>query len=447
MTLRRQLALLTAAAVAVTAVVSAVAVYTVVRHQLVGQVNRDLRRVAAVHAAGSVGLGGLGRPLTAVTYRPPYLPRVISADGRIVTARFPHVSYPVTPEAKAVAAGRRSSSIQTVRFGSEHMQVITVAAGAGRAFQAAESLASVNGTLHRLFIALLIVAGAGVLLAPLAGRAVAGGALRPVRRLTRTAGDIARTGDIRYRIDVDGHDELASLGASFNAMLDRLAGMIETVERAQRAQRQLVADASHELRAPLTSLRANVELLALGPDAPVGDRAELVRDTLNQLEGQASLVGQLIDLAREDLREPERMPVRLDEVVEEALAGTRAHYPSIRFEAELEQTTVLGAREALSRAVTNLLDNAAKWSPSSGAVEVRLAGGTLEVRDHGPGIDGADLPFVFERFYRGARARDRPGSGLGLAIVQQVVSSHGGEVRAERAPGGGTLLAASFPTD
>jgi two-component system sensor histidine kinase MprB len=445
MTFRGQLALLTAVAVAVTAVVSAVAVYIVVRHQLFSQVERDLHRVAAVHREGGAGLGGIGRSLTPVAFRPPHLPRVISASGRVLSARFPAESYPVTPEARAVAAGRRSSALQAVRFGSEHLEVLTVRAGSGRAFQVADSLVTVDGTLHRLFVTLLIVAGAGVLLAPLAGQAVAGGALRPVRRLTRTAVEIARTGEIDTRIEVGGRDELASLGASFNAMLDRLAAMIETVERARRAQRQLVADASHELRTPLTSLRANVELLALGPEAPVGNRADLIDDTLSQFERLAALVGQLIELAREDARDPDRTPVRLDEVVADALTDARQHYPGLVFAATVEPTTVFGSREALARAVANLLDNAGKWSPPGGKVELRLSSGVLTVRDHGPGIADGDLAHVFERFYRGDGGRGRPGSGLGLAIVAQVVSSHGGHVRAEQPPGGGALLAASFP--
>lgn len=447
MSFRLRLALLTAAAVAVTAVASAGAVYFVVRHQLFGQVDRELRAVVAVHSAGGFGPNSpVPRLNTPVTLRPPRLPRLISAAGRILAARYPDAAYPVTAQARDVAGGRTPSSLQAVRFRSEHLQVLTMPAGPGRAFQVAQSLESVDGTLHRLSLALLIVAGAGVLFAPLAGRAVAGGGLTPVRRLTRTAGEITRTGDLAYRIEVRGRDELASLGASFNAMLDRLAGMIETVERARRAQRQLVADASHELRTPLTSLRANVELLALGREARVGDRAELLADTLAQLEGLTALVGQLIELAHEDAREPERTPVRLDEVVEEVLERVRLHYPAVEFAAELEPTTVLGAHDALARAVANLLDNAAKWSPAGGAVEVFLRGSTLQVRDHGPGIDEADLPHVFERFYRGAEARARPGSGLGLAIVAQVVSSHGGAVRAERAPGGGAQLSAGFPT-
>ena len=447
MTFRRQLALLTAIAVAATVVASAVAVYLVVRHQLFGQVDRELRRVAAVHTAGGGRLSGLAqRGPRAVALRPPNLPRLISADGLVVAARFPDVAYPVTQEAEAVAAGRRSSELQSVRSAGEHLEVLTVPAGNGRAFQVAESLASVDGTLHELFIALIAIAGAGILIAPFAGRLVAGAALRPVRRLTDTAGEIAETGDVHTRIEARGRDELASLARSFNAMLERLADMIQTVERAQQAQRQLVADASHELRTPLATLRANVELLALGREAPVGDRQELVEDTLGQLEGFAALVGQLIDLAREDMREPERKPVRLDDIVEEALSSVRVQYPTICFRSRLEPTTVLGARESLERAVTNLLDNAGKWSPPGGVVDIRLHAGTIEVRDRGPGIDEADLPHVFERFYRGVRARERPGSGLGLAIVSQVVSSHGGAVRAERPPDGGALLAASFPT-
>jgi two-component system sensor histidine kinase MprB len=446
MTFRRQLAMLTTITVAATLVASAVAVYVVVRHQLFGQVDHELRRVAAVHTAAGGSLSGLAqRGARAVAFRPPNLPRLISANGRVLAARFPDVPYPVTAGADAVAAGKRSSLLESVHLGAEHLEVLTVPAGRGRAFQVAQSLASVDGTLHRLFVALLVIAGAGVLAAPLAGLAVARAALRPVRRLTRTAGEIAYTGDLRTRIDAAGNDELASLGRSFNSMLDRLAGMIDTVERARRAQRQLVADASHELRTPLASLRANVELLALAPGASIGDRDELVSDTLGELESFATLVGQLVDLAREDVREPERTPVRLDEIVEESLAHVRMHYPSVRFVPQLEPTTVLGAREALSRAVTNLLDNAGKWSPPRGVVDVRLGGGTIEVRDHGPGIDDDDLPYVFERFYRGARARERPGSGLGLAIVAQVVASHGGEIRAERPAGGGALLAASFP--
>jgi two-component system sensor histidine kinase MprB len=343
-----------------------------------------------------------------------------------------------------VAAGTRSSALEKVRFEDDHLQVLTVAAGNGRALQLAQSLESVQDTLHRLLLVLIAVSSAGILAAPVVGLLVAGAALRPVRRLTRGAEDIARTGDLEYRIEARGRDELASLAASFNAMLDRLGGLVQTVERARRAQRQLVADASHELRTPLASLRANVELLALG-SGNAAERDELVSDVLQQLDGLTMLVSQLIELAREELIEPERTPLALDEVVDETIRRMRQHYPELEFATDLEPTTVLGARDSISRAVSNLVDNAAKWSPKGGRVDVRLRESTLHVRDHGPGIADADLPHVFERFYRGVGARTRPGSGLGLAIVAQVVSAHGGAVRAERAPGGGALLTAHLP--
>jgi two-component system sensor histidine kinase MprB len=442
---RRRLVVLSAAGTALAVVGSALAVYLIVRQQLYEEVADQLRARAAIHTArGFRNIEEL-RPLAGPRVpEPPTLPRLISADGRVLAARYPRLRYPVTPEALAVADGTRGSALGALRFRDDRFQVLTVPAGPGRSLQIAQSLASVDDTLRRLLLVLIGVAGAGILAAPLVGLLVAGGGLRPVRHLTRAAEDIARTGDLEYRIPAQGRDELASLAASFNAMLDRLAGMVETVERARRAQRQLVADASHELRTPLASLRANVELLALGSDG--ADRSELVSDVLQQLDGLTMLVSQLIELAREELQEPEHAPVALDEVVSDTVRRMRQNYPELEFAAELEPTTLLGARESLARAVSNLLDNAAKWSPDGGRVDVSLRDSRLEVRDHGPGIADADLPHVFERFYRGVGARERPGSGLGLAIVAQVVSSHGGEVRADRPAGGGALLTARFPS-
>lgn len=445
MSFRGRLALLCAAAVALTAVGGSAAVYLIVRHELTGDVTKDLRRIAATHAgAGFSPLGGGGGGV--VSIRPPHLPRLISASGRVLEARYPQLVYPVTAEARMVASGRRRSALEVVGFGSERLEVLTVPAGQRRAFQVATSLASLDSTLHWLAIALLIVGGIGVGLSPLAGLAVAGGALVSVRRLRRAAERVARTGEIGYRIDERGGDDFASLAASFNAMVARLGAMVEAVERARRAQRQLVADVSHELRTPLSTLRANVELLALDAKTPFSDRDGLFADMLAGLEELTGLVGQLIELAREEAREPEQTPVRLDEVVEEALAHARQHYPGLAFTAALEPTTVSGSREALARAVANLLDNAGKWSPPGGRVELSLSGGVLGVRDHGPGIADGDLPHVFGRFYRGGGGHGRPGSGLGLAIVAQVVAAHGGEVEAAQAPGGGALLRARLPT-
>lgn len=448
MSFRRRLILLSAIGTALAVVGSTVAVYVLVRQQLHDDVEDQLRARAAIHAArGFTNIREL-RPLGggggAQVPEPPTLPRLISADGSVLAARYPRLQYPITADARAVASGRRESALSDLPFEGERLKVLTVRAGPRRALQLGQSLESVEDTLDRLLFVLLGVAGAGMLAAPVVGVLVAGGALRPVRRLTGAAENIARTGDLEYRIEEQSRDELGSLAESFNAMLDRLAGMVDTVERARRAQRQLVADASHELRTPIASLRANVELLALGTgDRP--DRDELVKDVVDQLDGLTTLVSQLIELAREELREPEHAPVALDQVVDETVQRMRRDYPHIEFAAELAPTNLLGAPDSLTRAVTNLVDNAAKWSPPGGRVEITLRDRTLQVRDHGPGIDDADLPLVFERFYRSAAARDRRGSGLGLAIVAQVVSAHGGDVRAERAAGGGALLTAHFP--
>jgi two-component system sensor histidine kinase MprB len=223
--------------------------------------------------------------------------------------------------------------------------------------------------------------------------------------------------------------------------------MLEALADARRAQRRLVADASHELRTPLTSLRTNLEVLGAEHALAPTDRERLRTDVVAQLEELSVLVGDLIDLAREE--EPREdaalQDVRLDELVAHAVARARRHAPVVSFVSDLEPCLVRGAPERLDRAVANLLDNAAKWSPPGATVEVRVRDGAVTVRDHGPGIAAEDLPFVFDRFYRAADARGRAGSGLGLAIVRQVAEAHGGEVSAAPADGGGALLCLRLP--
>jgi two-component system sensor histidine kinase MprB len=265
-----------------------------------------------------------------------------------------------------------------------------------------------------------------------------------VTRLSDTVEHVAATQDLSRRIQVRGNDEVARLARRFNEMLAAL-------EVSRRAQRQLVADASHELRTPLTSLRTNLEVLARSDQMPAAERESLLGDLVTQLEELSVLVADLVDLAREEERlaggpvsDDELEDVRLDALVERAVERARRHAPSLDFVAQLEPVIVQGVPERLDRAVANLLDNAIKWSPPGQSVEVIVADGEVVVRDHGPGIDGADLPFVFDRFYRAPAARGVPGSGLGLAIVRQVAEAHGGAVTAEGADGGGTVLRLSF---
>jgi two-component system sensor histidine kinase MprB len=231
---------------------------------------------------------------------------------------------------------------------------------------------------------------------------------------------VAVTQDLSRRVAAVGDDELAGLARSFNAMLEALA-------ESRRAQRQLVADASHELRTPLATVQANVELLSHAGDLQPQERTELREDLLSQLRELTRLVGDLVELARE--RPPESQLEELDfaELVAGCIERAR-HRSGARFETSLQPSAVRADRARLDRAVTNLLDNARKWSPPDGAVHVTVADGELIVRDEGPGIDDADRPFVFDRFYRSAESRRLPGSGLGLAIVRQAAEMHGGAV-------------------
>jgi two-component system sensor histidine kinase MprB len=261
-----------------------------------------------------------------------------------------------------------------------------------------------------------------------------------VKRLTEATERVSETGDLSERIDARGQDELSRLAGSFNTMLAALAGSTHALEESARAQRQLVADASHELRTPLTSIRTNVEVLLSERALPPGDRRQLLGDVVEQIGEMTTLIAELIELARGDGLPAEPEEVRLDELVAGAVERVRRARPDIVFATTLEESLVNGVPSSLERAIGNLLDNAAKWSPPGGEVEVTVSGGQVTVRDHGPGIDEADLPYVFDRFYRSPAARTLPGSGLGLAIVRQVAEAHGGDVVAERAAGGGTRV-------
>ncbi len=327
-------------------------------------------------------------------------------------------------------------------------RVISVPYEDGRAMVIAQSMGPLNTTLGKLSVVLFVISGIGVLVAAATGTAVARTGLRPVQRLTEATERVALTGDLRP-IPVTGDDELARLTQRFNAMLVAVAD-------SQERQRRLVADAGHELRTPLTSMRTNLELLLASerPDAPtlsVQDKEEINADIQAQLDELTTLIGDLVELAREDAPQVVHEPVDLVEVVERALDRARRRAPAdVRFDVRLQPWSLLGDSSALERAVLNLLDNAVKFSPQDGVVrlELRQIGDgsvALEVADSGRGIADADLPHVFERFYRSSEARTLPGSGLGLAIVKQAAERHGGAAYAGRSPEGGALFTLRLP--
>ncbi|QFZ23996.1 HAMP domain-containing histidine kinase [Saccharothrix syringae] len=391
------------------------------------KVNNDVTEIpGAFLAAGDIRIG------------------VLDTDGQIY---YPKGTSPppTQPADLEVARGAVQENFWTdTRTG---FQVLALPYGDGQAMLIAQSTKPLNTTLGKLSVVLFVISGLGVLVAAAAGTAVARTGLRPVQRLTEATERVALTGDLRP-IPVSGDDELALLSQRFNAMLGALA-------ESQERQRRLVADAGHELRTPLTSMRTNLELLLASerPDAPTlsdQDKAEIHADVRAQLDELTTLIGDLVELAREDAPQVVHEPVDLVEVVERAVDRARRRASDVRLAVEVQPWSLLGDSSALERAVLNLLDNAVKFSPPGGEVRLSLrqlgdGSAVVEVADSGPGIAEADLPHVFERFYRSQEARTLPGSGLGLAIVKQVAERHGGMAYVGRAPEGGALFALRLP--
>jgi two-component system sensor histidine kinase MprB len=367
--------------------------------------------------------------------------QLIQSNGHVLRTEGKGLLLPVTAATRAVAAGRRGPFFGDVTVGGTRVREFTERSGAGGVWQAAVPLGAVENTLTHLKLVLAIVSLAGIALAAALGLLVSRMALVPVRRLTRGAERVARTQDLGHRIQAGQQDELGRLAESFNTMLAAL-------ERSRLAQRQLVSDASHELRTPLTSVQANLDALAVGERLAPRERARVVAAAQAQLRELTVLVGDLVDLSKTDVEELEVEDVRLDLAAAGAVGRARLHAPECRFVLHAEPCLVRAAPARLERAIANLLDNAAKWNPPSsagGPVEVWVRDGRLEVRDHGPGIAAADLPRVFDRFYRAPAARGRSGSGLGLAIVRQMAETHGGSVHAENDPDGGARLTLELP--
>jgi two-component system sensor histidine kinase MprB len=341
----------------------------------------------------------------------------------------------------AVAQGDKSTSVRTVSGSGTRWRVAAVHRDDGNTMVIAQSLDSQDALLAKLGTVMLLFGLAGVIGAGVAGWGVARNGLRPVRRLTDAAEHIARTEDLRP-LPVEGGDELARLATAFNQMLAALAA-------SRDRQRQLVADAGHELRTPLTSLRTNLDLLsqvdAEGTGLPPQARAELLEDVHAQIEELTTLIGDLVELARDEPLTHVVEPVDVPELVDRVIARVRRRAPGLSFDVEMAPWYVIGEGAGLERAVTNLLDNAAKWSPEDGTVTVRLLDGTLTVDDQGPGIAAVDRPHVFDRFYRSQESRGMTGSGLGLSIVRQVAERHSGTVSADDAPGGGARLTLWLP--
>jgi two-component system sensor histidine kinase MprB len=440
MTLRTRVTLAAGLAVLLAVVAVSTAVYVIMRGSLYDQIDESLshdRQVsgsAEQHEVRHDDTSAVPRdlPLVHEVFR-----QVVDRDGKILTM-FGDRPLPVTPDVLAVARGERQETFFDADVRGTSVRVYVTSAGQGAALQVGRSLTEVEQALRRLVLTLIAISVATVGLAAVIGRLVAAAAVAPVHGVAEAADTVARTGDLSHHIAVAGGDDLGRLAASFNTMLDALSESLAQ-------QRRLVADASHELRTPLATVRTNVEVLARADELAPEDRTMLIRDTVAQIGELTRLVGDLVELARGDGQEEPFTLVDLDDLARRVVDIAGRNHPSVVFRVDGVPSLIRGAPARVSRAVSNLIDNAAKWSPPGAEVEITVHDGTVTVRDHGPGVDPANLPHVFDRFYRSPEARTMPGSGLGLAIVKQVADSHGGTVTALTAPGGGAQFVLQLP--
>ena len=411
MSFRARIALLTAVAIAVTVTGASVAVWLVAKHELYSQLDSALYFQANTSGHGPFGGGN-------------NLTLIIHPDGD----RSGQLAIPVTARALKVANGTASGYYANATIQGVSVRELVLPAQGGGAVLTIGPLQPTTHALHRIRFWILLVGGIGIALAAGLAALVATAALRPVRRLTAAAENVAATGSLTERVEVSGHDELGRLATQFNAMLAAL-------ESSVGAQRRLVADASHELRTPLTAVRTNIDLLREGK-LPADEARHALEESSVELDALTRLVSDLVELARGEERKLRLEDVHLDDLVAATVERAQARAPQVTFVTALSPTQVRADPVLLERAVSNLLDNAVKYSPDGAPIEVSVRGGEVIVADHGPGIADEDLPRVFDRFYRAATARSKPGAGLGLAIVREAAEAHGGRATAESSPSG-----------
>jgi two-component system sensor histidine kinase MprB len=452
--LRKRLTLIAATSVGAAVLIAVVVCYMVVRAQLGGQVGDSLN--AQAQAVESGDFHAVTQPVPSIPASaggPAQYVQIVLADGSVHPSQG-NIALPVDTQTRLVAAGDSGSYQSDIHVGGNHLREITFpfsfttpdGQSETGAIQLARPLNGVDRILSNLRLILALLFVGGIALAAALGRLASRRVLAPLGEVAQAAQHIGETEDLTSRIRVHADDEVGQLATRFNSMLDRLESSRAALDESVRAQRQLVADASHELRTPVTSLRTNIEVLLAGGELEADDRRRLLADVVEQSEELSALVGDLIELARGD--EPVGTPedIRLDNLVDECVARARRNAPGIEFRTTLAPVIVDGVPERLGRAVNNLLDNAARHSPPDGTVEVTVDEDGVRVRDHGPGVPEQDLPYVFDRFFRGTSARGRQGSGLGLAIVRQVTEQHGGHADVVNTPDGGAQFSLHLPT-
>jgi two-component system sensor histidine kinase MprB len=448
-TLRWRIALILAVVALGVGAFAAIASYVRTESQLKSSIDDTLKSAAAAVNVSGPDQGGRGRgdrdgfgpgggpgcPV-AGAFQTASAAQLVSPSGAVTACIAGGPALPVTDEDRALRSGH--VELRTIEIDGQSYRLLSTPWHDGGTLQIARSLAESDGVLSRLRLQLAAVVGIATAVAAALGWAVATRLVRPIVRLRDTTHQIATTLDLSTPIDVKAPGEVGSLASSFSTM-------VAEVGRSQDQQRRLVSDASHEMRTPLTSLRSNVELLRQIELLPPDERREVIGDVLDDVDELSALLGELVELASDlAAAEPEE-PVRLGDLARAVAARTQRRTDREVTVDDTAAVEVVGRPRQLERAISNLVDNAVKYSAPATPIDIVVNGTRVTVGDRGRGISADDMERIFDRFYRAVDVRTQPGSGLGLSIVDEIVRSHGGSVFARSRAGGGAEVGFTLP--
>ena len=446
MSLRAKLALVLASLAAVAAMSVGWLSYDATRDRMLSEIDATLRSANVARGdriPGDDGGGGGVPPVRADgdTPRPfgveQFVVQILDRSGNRIRGTV-GITLPISDSERSIAVSGLGSELRTVQSASDgHAYRVLSRANDQVTLQIGRDLSEMQRVLEDLRTRILLVGGVAVGFAAVAGWLFARGLTKSLRQLTEAAAEVSSTGRLDIDVSANGRDEVGRLGTAFATMLGALS-------RSREEQQRLVQDAGHELRTPLTSLRTNVDVLRRHTDLPGEMRAKVLDDLDSEVAELSSLVEEVVAVGSGRSSDEPNVRMRLGDAVEAAVERVRRRTGRV-ISVDVDDAVVLAQRSLLERAVTNLLDNAAKFDGSSQPIEVTARQGRVAVRDHGPGIAADDLPHVFNRFFRAVTARSQPGSGLGLSIVTEVAAAHGGTTFAENDPHGGAIVGFRIP--
>lgn len=436
MSIRLRIVALLGLLVALAAVTVGLATYRTTSDRVVAELDDSL--TTATRPFFDARPGSM-QPLPVRTPLIMYEAQILDANGRVFATTF---APPMLPTVTAIEAANQPGVVvwETVEVLGEEFRVRTVGVNGG-AIQVARPYGETARVLESVRNQILLIVVATTAVASLFGWWISGPITASLRRLTDTMQTVSTSGELGVEVPLGGGREVNRLSEAFTSMLAALS-------RSREEQRRLVEDAGHELRTPLTSLRTNLNLLQRHRDLPEIERQEIFSDLISETEELVALVDEIVIAATGDNTTEEPEIFALDDQVASLVerAARRSNRTVEVMKPELLRPVVVRAQpDAVSRAVSNLIDNALKFDRSGGAIEVWIDGGHLEVRDRGPGIPPDSKDLIFERFYRAPEARAADGSGLGLSIVREVVERNGGEIHVAPRPGGGLAIGFTLP--